>query len=363
MSNQGRRRNKRGRDRSLDSETRNEVSSRRRRTEQDLFLEHVMYQLHDPGRHRQTYSSLPAERGPSSYARRGAKTTLSNDRFACKICGGLHSTNECIDLRMDSTTFNQTTRAFRYWCPFHKQPHPMDECRQLHVWVSDPELVHRLLITESADAPAFATNLISWPNITRDTDIDLPWSADYSHKMWKDHRSQWNTEQARGPIVSHRGPDPAPNHYSTWETLPYQTASGNAPLFHSLQYLAEFAKSHPGRVVQDMKHIKSLVEINAKHDQYLKKYNQDVEEECARFDARNAWVQTEKEDCEARIVETKAEEAKCKARIVEDEAKKEKYEAEIIEIKAQKEKFLDKKNREAEQQRRNYEEEKAALYR
>ncbi|KAI0457326.1 hypothetical protein F5B21DRAFT_464010 [Xylaria acuta] len=91
---------------------------------------------------------------------------LSREPLRCEICRGQHQNGECIYLNMDDT-FNQTTRAFRYWCPFHKRPHPMDDCRQLHIWAQRPEQVHQLLIIESASAPAFATDLISWQDVER----------------------------------------------------------------------------------------------------------------------------------------------------------------------------------------------------
>ncbi|KAI8955025.1 hypothetical protein F4801DRAFT_603548 [Xylaria longipes] len=309
-------RNKRHRDQSSDTENRNEsIVARRNRNNQNQTIESLAtiqrlsatYTVEDPNGNQKSYPSIPInigykeaaaatinnladntivlwssmsvrrpidpiraprtariaslrqerernlERSLSRGVGRIDQPAPSQDPSVCKICDGQHHTAECIYLNMNDT-FDQTTRAFRYWCPFHKRPHPMDDCRQLHVWASNPETVRRLLITESADAPAFATDLISWPDLVRDTDRELPWSADYSHKKWKDNMMRWAYEQLRGPVKSHRGPDPATTRLDRLDRLPYQTASGNAPRFQgpsALEQLAAFAKGHEERLDQE----------------------------------------------------------------------------------------------------------------
>ncbi|KAI0468547.1 hypothetical protein F4859DRAFT_524455 [Xylaria cf. heliscus] len=164
----------------------------------------------------------------------------------CKICNGRHCPVECIHLNDDDISlFTSNGRAFRKWCPFHKRPHAMDDCKQKWLWLQDAEMVHKLLITESANAPPFATDLVSWPDIVEHKDMDLPWSAEHSHKMWTENMSPWLAEQATGPIESNRRRDPAITHRDTLKRLPHQTASGNAPQFSgpfALEELAIFAE-------------------------------------------------------------------------------------------------------------------------
>ncbi|KAI0549621.1 hypothetical protein F4679DRAFT_595703 [Xylaria curta] len=182
------------------------------------------------------------ERSASAQSRRTNQTVVLQEAPGCKICKGNHHPRECIHLNMTMAEFNQTTRGFRVVCPFHKRPHPMDECNQLHLWAADPDQVHRLLITDAANAPAFATNLISWPDIVKVTDNAFPWSAEYSHTMWKDNMMVWFMEQGRGVITTDRGPDPDTSEREDVADLPPQTLNGRAPQFSSLEQLANYAK-------------------------------------------------------------------------------------------------------------------------
>ncbi|KAI0861206.1 hypothetical protein F4860DRAFT_524628 [Xylaria cubensis] len=195
--------------------------------------------------------------------RRAIEPAPTEDHPACKICTGRHRTKECIDLSVDEG------RSFRVVCPFHKRSHPMDECNQLHIWASDPVLVHRLLITESANVPAYATDLISWPDIVLDTDRDLPWSAEYSHRIWKLYDGTYFFDQARSAVISHRDPDPATTRRDTLAALPPQTASGNAPRFRgprALEELAAFVTRYPGHIAREREFNRKKAEIDAENE-------------------------------------------------------------------------------------------------
>ncbi|KAI0444447.1 hypothetical protein F4803DRAFT_249090 [Xylaria telfairii] len=238
------------------------------------------------------------ERSFSLYSKE-AREIQAKDPSKCKICFGTHKNEECIYLNMGDVDFDETDTAFREWCPFHKRPHPMDTCRQLHLWAQDPEQVHRLLITNAADAPAFATDLISWPDIVRDTDRAFPWSAKYSHRMWNIHMLEWTREQSRGPITSYRGPDSATTHHENRQKLPYQTASGNAPKFRgprALEELATFARAQQQNLEQDKRRGEQTAREEearaklAKLEAEATRIRERLQAEAARFSAERAKI-------------------------------------------------------------------------
>ncbi|KAI0409787.1 hypothetical protein F4802DRAFT_542070 [Xylaria palmicola] len=157
----------------------------------------------------------------------------------CKICSGKHRGAQCIDLR--AAEINDTMTGLRLWCPFHNAPHTIKECRQKWLWLQDPDKVHSLLITRSANAPAFATDLVSWPDIVRDTDKAFPWSATHTARQWTANRDSWKEEQANGVITSNLGPDPSTASRDDLSHLPHQTLSGNPPIFQGPGALVELA--------------------------------------------------------------------------------------------------------------------------
>ncbi|RYC59191.1 hypothetical protein CHU98_g7019 [Xylaria longipes] len=233
----------------------------------------------------------------------------------CHICHGNHHTAECIHLNLASPNdFMKSSRKFRLWCPFHKRPHQMDSCNQKWTWLQDPSNVHKLLITESADAPPFATDLISWPDIVRDTDQNRPWSAEHSHQMWYRNMDPWMTEQSKGPIRSNRDPDRTTSRDAVLERLPYQTASGNPPQFRgprALEELAAFAKQQQAQIDQEKlareREVNAqMAELDAKIERLAQKHLREQAELQGRIEAEKAVIQRRHAEAQEEVMGTQS---------------------------------------------------------